>query len=159
MKQHYIRNKDKLLKKINLYRLNNLSKIVERKRVYYIQNKEFICNKRKIYYENNKDKCLTLVLKRRELKQLLNENISNEFLQKIRKKFFNKCFNCESTKSLCIDHHKPLSKGYALDETNAVLLCKSCNSRKSAKDPLEFYSKEKIKELEITYNVKCTEDK
>lgn len=37
-----------------------------------------------------------------------------------------------------IDHVKPLSKGGEHVASNLVIACKSCNSRKHAKDPIEF---------------------
>jgi len=61
--------------------------------------------------------------------------------------FNNKCFNCGKDKDLCVDHVKPLSKGNALTRKNACILCKSCNSSKSDKNPEDFYTKEKFSEL------------
>ena len=58
--------------------------------------------------------------------------------------FNNTCVNCGSTERLCIDHHYPLAKGYALSKTNATLLCRSCNASKGAKLPTEFYSPDKL---------------
>lgn len=44
------------------------------------------------------------------------------------------CVVCGSVDNLSIDHVLPLSKGYGLKPGNAVILCKSCNSRKRCKD-------------------------
>ena len=62
--------------------------------------------------------------------------------------FHNACANCGSTKNIELDHHYPLSKGYALTRSNAVLLCRFCNRSKGNKDPSEFYSVEKLSMIE-----------
>lgn len=67
--------------------------------------------------------------------------------------FENKCFNCGNPKQLEIDHHKPLSKGFGLSRTNAVILCRKCNSSKGIRNPEEFYTKEQIQLLEESYNI------
>jgi len=48
------------------------------------------------------------------------------------------CVNCNSQRSLCTDHVKPLSKGHGLRPGNAVTLCRVCNSQKGAKDLSEL---------------------
>ncbi|MBE9542567.1 MAG: hypothetical protein IMF01_09630 [Proteobacteria bacterium] len=53
------------------------------------------------------------------------------------KLFSFKCFKCNSVNNLSIDHHKTDS---VLSSCNAVILCKSCNSTKSLKNPSIFYS-------------------
>jgi 5-methylcytosine-specific restriction endonuclease McrA len=56
---------------------------------------------------------------------------------------------CGATDSLCIDHHRPLSAGNALVLSNAVLLCKGCNSEKHNKEPEAFYGVEECLDLDI----------
>lgn len=55
------------------------------------------------------------------------------------------CVICNTTENLSIDHVLPLSKGYGLVPGNAVILCKSCNSKKRNKIlndlPIETQSK------------------
>ena len=64
------------------------------------------------------------------------------------KKFNNKCFKCGATENLTIDHNMPFSRGGKLTETNAVLLCRSCNSKKNAKLPTVFYTNKELKALD-----------
>lgn len=59
-----------------------------------------------------------------------------------------RCFNCQSSVQLQIDHHYPLDRGFPLEPSNAVVLCKSCNSGKGNKLPQDFYSKEQLRKLE-----------
>ncbi len=66
-------------------------------------------------------------------------------------KFNNTCFNCGSYEDICIDHHRPLAKGFSLSLENAVVLCKRCNSSKCDKMPDEFYTPEQLMELEVQY--------
>ena len=40
------------------------------------------------------------------------------------------CVVCGRDDRLTVDHVRPLSKGFGLEPGNAVILCKSCNSRK-----------------------------
>jgi 5-methylcytosine-specific restriction endonuclease McrA len=49
-----------------------------------------------------------------------------------------RCACCKEKKPLTLDHIIPLARGGAHDASNAQMLCKSCNSSKGAKDPLDF---------------------
>lgn len=62
-------------------------------------------------------------------------------------KFNNSCFICGANEDLTIDHHLPFALGGRLTESNTVVLCRSCNSRKNAKHPDKFYTKEQLKQL------------
>ena len=60
------------------------------------------------------------------------------------KELFPRCVNCNSNKDLCIDHLRPLSKGFALSRKNAIVLCMKCNSSKGNKMPEDFFSSDKL---------------
>lgn len=49
-----------------------------------------------------------------------------------------KCACCRKKAKLEVDHIKPLVKGGTNWPSNLQLLCKPCNSRKAAKDPIAF---------------------
>jgi len=72
-------------------------------------------------------------------------------------KFCNRCFKCKSPHKkgnpLQIDHHYPLSRGFKLTVSNAVVLCKRCNESKSNFLPQEFYSTEELEILKEKYNI------
>ena len=87
--------------------------------------------------------------KRRAKKLLLKENFTAQQETFVIKSFNNECYNCKSTERLHVDHHNPLSKGNPLTISNAAILCKSCNSSKNNKDPIDFYSWEKWIEVEL----------
>ena len=118
-----------------------------------LKNLEKYKRKKKAEYRRNKDTYLAKNLERRARKLNLDEQISRAFRRFIKLKFNNECFNCGSTKKLSLDHHKPLSKGHVLNESNCVLLCQSCNSRKKDKDPEDFYTKNQLKILNEVYFV------
>ncbi|WP_026471389.1 hypothetical protein [Alkanindiges illinoisensis] len=65
-------------------------------------------------------------------------------------KFNKRCFKCDielnNPKDMHLDHTRPLSLLWPLDET-ATCLCEICNSQKSNKLPSEYYLPEEIEEL------------
>jgi len=85
--------------------------------------------------------------RRRERKYNLDLSFSKENSEMIYDSFNHKCFNCGAAKSLGIDHHYPLSRGYGLKPENAVLLCRACNASKGNKMPEDFYSKKQLLDL------------
>ena len=102
----------------------------------------------KKYRENHPDVYRFHARKRHANKKLIMENYT-PLDEKITKIIFgNNCFNCESVSDIEIDHHYPLSKGFALTLLNAVPLCRKCNSSKGNKTPKEFYSTEKLNRIE-----------
>ena len=128
-KQYRDKHKEAASEYSKIYRANNKDKIV-------IQRKEAYINNPEPYKERNR--------KRRALSADVNESYTKEDSAYTFLLFNHKCFNCGASDSLCVDHHYPLSKGYALTRTNAVILCSFCNSSKHDKMPEEFYSEEKL---------------
>lgn len=63
---------------------------------------------------------------------------------------FDRCAICSTTDNLSVDHVKPLSKGHGLEPGNAIILCKTCNSAKSAKELDDLPSEWKDKILEAS---------
>mgnify|MGYP001088648626 CR=1 FL=1 len=102
-------------------------------------------------------------LRRRALEVLVDELLDREWiyhtfrLEKgkefdvyIWERFDKKCFKCGrkivSPKEMDLDHTMPLAMLWPLDAT-ATCLCKTCNSQKRDKFPVDFYSEDKLKEL------------
>lgn len=69
----------------------------------------------------------------------------SELVDDVWQAFQKKCFNCdcilESSRSMHLDHTRPLAFLWPLDGT-ATALCGSCNSQKRDRSPSEFYVKE-----------------
>lgn len=135
------------------WRLNNKEKVNEIMREWRQKNKEKVKASIKRWRENNKDKIKIRDIRRRQHKKNIYEKIDKNLSQLVFNKFKNQCFRCNSNKDLCIDHHYPLVKGFALAINNAVLLCRSCNSKKAAKLPESFYSPEQLTDLRDNYGI------
>lgn len=73
-----------------------------------------------------------------------------EFDKFIWEKFGKRCFKCnkqlKNEHEMDLDHTMPLASFWALDES-ATCLCKKCNSLKSDKFPVEFYSNLELQNL------------
>jgi 5-methylcytosine-specific restriction endonuclease McrA len=115
---------------------------------YYLENSDRIKDNVKIWINENPEKFKATQARRRDLKNNIDTDISEEDIKIIFDAFKNQCFKCHSKERLSIDHHYPLSKGHGLTITNAVILCKSCNSSKHDFMPVEFYSKKELIKVE-----------
>lgn len=172
------KNRKKINEQYRKYYQNNKEKLLACKKKYYEENKEkWLANKKKYnkkwyedspeYYKKwrlanpekckehskkwkkaNPEKCKEHLRKYRAQRVAVAENYTKADESYTRQIFQNRCYNCGSTKKICVDHNNPLSKGFPLTKKNAVLLCSGCNSRKHDKMPAEFYSKTKLKKLE-----------
>ena len=118
--------------------------VKEYQKEYRKKNKSLISKKRKKYRKENMDILMSNNRKRRARKRNVKENYTIYDEQYTRELFDHKCANCGATDDLCIDHHKPLSKGNPLTRKNAVLLCNKCNTEKWAFLPEEFYEPVKL---------------
>jgi 5-methylcytosine-specific restriction endonuclease McrA len=100
----------------------------------------------------------------RDRKRKLIEAAKERFTPTQRKqtmaRFGHQCFTCSSREDLVIDHHAPISLGHALSESNAVVLCRSCNLNKGDAHPSVYYSLseiERLLRLGISTPVQCEE--
>lgn len=150
-----IGNKNKLKLSAEKFRNTNREKIRSRQKVNYEINKEEILKKQRLYFKQNPlSSKLSKIRRRESLKSLGEKSLVNKnFIHTVTLKFNNRCFRCNSDKDLCIDHHYPLYLGNPLTISNAVLLCRSCNSSKSIKLPESFYSPEQLTDLQLNYGI------
>lgn len=82
-----------------------------------------------------------------------------ELTNEIWTKFNKKCFKCKdpisTAREMNLDHTRPLALLWQVDET-ATCLCKSCNSQKRDRSPVDFYSPTELRSLSkitgISYN-------
>lgn len=146
-KIRYNKNKDKIKITEKIYREKNKDKIKITKKIYNEKNKNKIKANKKEYDKKHTKEHRKRSRKRRALKVSICEHYTVQDELYTRALFHNACFNCGSTETLCIDHVYPLSSGCALSKTNACLLCRTCNSSKSDRDPKNFYTPEKLKLL------------
>ena len=114
----------------------------KRKSEYYAKNKEksnAATNKwRRENPEKSYDISISNQSKRRSAKALSAENYTLAEIRALRKKYGKKCAFCQATGRLTIDHIVPLARGGGNGIRNIQFLCKPCNSKKHAKDPIHF---------------------
>jgi len=146
-KKYYAENKEKLLQTHSDWVNSNKPRLQEYQRGYREERKEHYKELRTLWEMDNKELLRTYARKRRALKKQVNEHYTKDDEQYTRELFNHQCANCGTTDKLCIDHHYPLSKGYALTRENAVVLCNKCNLSKSDKNPEEFYSPDKLENI------------
>lgn len=147
-KKEYAKYKEKRLENSKRWNENNKEHVKKRAAKYHQDHKDHYRELHKKWISNNREKSREYVRKRRAKKLSLNENYSKEDELYTRSLFENKCANCGSTNRLCLDHHKPLILGNPLTRQNAVLLCTSCNCRKSNSLPEDFYDPETLNRIE-----------
>ena len=145
------KEKQKLLTK--LWKVKNRNKNNELMKKWRERNKDKVKIYQKKYIKNNPLVAKALRLRRRDRAFMVNESITKSLINFVYNKFNSQCFKCHSVKSLSIDHHYPLSKGFALTINNAVLLCNSCNCSKGVKLPETFYSPEQLTDLQLNYGI------
>ena len=112
-------------------------------------NKKKRLERQRRWVEKNRCKVRLYQQKRRELRLGLDESYQEEDILYTFNLFDNKCFKCSSSESLSIDHHIPLSMNEGLSRSNAVILCRSCNSKKRNKHPKAFYTKQELERLRL----------
>lgn len=73
-----------------------------------------------------------------------------ELTDEIWNKFSRKCFKCQTpintSREMNLDHTRPLALLWQLDET-ATCLCKSCNSQKRDRYPVDYYDASELERL------------
>lgn len=70
--------------------------------------------------------------------------IWNHFRNKLIGLFNGRCFACDSSDGLYLDHHVPLIRGGRREPGNIVMLCYRCNQQKWDYPPEEFYSSNEL---------------
>lgn len=110
-----------------------------RVRKYRQKNPEKIRQYAREYAKKNPELVSSFTRQRRALKiGAEGRHTADEIRQLIRKQR-GKCACCRKRMSPpSIDHIQPLSRGGSNDILNIQMLCRSCNSRKHAKDPIAF---------------------
>lgn len=147
--------KDPTRRKENVLRhyRNNKDKYAAYRKQYKVQNKAKIKAYDRLRLARPQVKLQEAANEQRRRERVLatKTTFSKTDYQLVYSRFSNQCFKCGKVDRLCVDHHYPLAKGYKLEHTNAVLLCKSCNSSKRDRLPEEFYSSEELKKLKTIF--------
>lgn len=100
------------------------------------------------------------LLERKWIYHIYRLSKGKEFDVAIWEKFEKKCFSCgielKKPTEMHLDHTRPLSYLWPLDET-ATCLCATCNSYKHDKFPADFYPKEKLSLLATLTDIPISE--
>jgi murein DD-endopeptidase MepM/ murein hydrolase activator NlpD len=163
-KQYRIKNKKKILLRQHNYYWNNRKKILKYQAKYRKKHRKLLREKQEKIRKTKKNKKRTKDYqkryiktewgkyvyararrKRRALKNKLKENFTYEEQAATLIAFGSSCFLCNKTEDLCMDHFYPMSKNHALSVKNAIVLCRSCNSKKRSKSPKAFFIKIQFK--------------
>lgn len=144
----YYRNLEKSQEISKKYKKDNHERVLESHREYRRQNPD--CDRE--YYQANKEQINKRHIinnnKRRAMKLGLNEHFSAEMRNFVLEFWGRKCAICGNTGKLHFDHWLPLSGGNVLNMNNAVLMCKSCNLMKGAKDPYDVFTARQVERVE-----------
>jgi 5-methylcytosine-specific restriction endonuclease McrA len=146
-KENYINNKEQRRKIRDEYVKKNPDKIILAQKNWYIKNKEIKLKKTKEYIKNNLLKHRLYNEKRREREnKTCNKSINKDSIIKMMSNQKNNCVFCSKDISINyhIDHIIPLTKkGFHIIE-NIQLLCPTCNLSKNKKTNEEFIKFRKL---------------
>lgn len=94
----------------------------------------------KAWTQANRKKAIEYVNRRRAAKAASSGEITSDDIALLLNRQKGRCPDCRSVlgKDAELDHIMPLSKGGAHHPSNAQILCRTCNRRKGAKDPIAW---------------------
>lgn len=132
-------NKERIKKEAKIYYLNNKEKIRIYHEAFYIKNKDKINFKNSQWRKLNKHKT-RLYGHTYRVKSRCSGKLSSDIVEKLYKLQKGKCPCCKKQlgKDFEVDHIYPISLGGKNIDSNIQLLRKSCNRKKSNKDPFDY---------------------
>jgi 5-methylcytosine-specific restriction endonuclease McrA len=148
-KAWYESNRDRKAAQVKAWRENNRERVSatykawceanpDYNKTQYEANRESAYARCKAWYAAHPEAKLALNAKRRALKRNADGTYSAVDIKRIRDEQNDCCVYCKAALNGKghVDHVQPLAKGGTNWPDNIQLLCKSCNSRKHAKDPV-----------------------
>lgn len=157
-RKYYWNNKEKCLAIDKKSILKCKERVGASRIKYREENREKLKINQKLWRKNNKEYNKVYSHLRKEKESGMTPFVFlNKYMPIIKKVFGWKCFNCGSKDIICLDHHIPLVKRGKLEIGNVVPLCKSCNCKKRSKWPEDFYTPEKLREVQNKLGMTLTE--
>lgn len=123
------------------YLKRNADRIRERMRKYHAANPGYNAQKAKEWVAKNPERRKAIAQNYKHRRRAQEEGgISSADLLAWKKAARKVCYWCgkKCARNFTVDHYEPLSKGGKHEASNLVIACRSCNLRKSAKDPEQF---------------------
>jgi 5-methylcytosine-specific restriction endonuclease McrA len=139
VRRYYAANLEKVRAKARVHSAANRPKQKVNSRAWRAANPERCNQMAAAWRKANPEKAKATSHKSRAKRMLAEGSYSGEDIKRIYRDQKCKCALCKTsiTQGFHIDHIQPLSKGGTNWPRNLQLLCKSCNLRKSARDPIE----------------------
>lgn len=143
-KKYQEENKEKFKEYQKKWYENNKEKIRKEATRRYWMDVEKSRELEKQRYKNNPDPYKWKSIKRKTLKKGLPATLTSEQWEDIKEKFNNQCAYCGEQLPLEQEHFIPVSKGGDYTKTNIIPACKSCNSSKRDRKPVEWYQEQEF---------------
>ena len=141
-KQWAIENHDKITERRRSYDHLNRVKIKEKSRIRRAMFPEKKAAENKIWWSGNRDKARVYNSRRRALIRNAGGSYTESDVKRMLETQKNKCAEPSCMVDLAekyhVDHIMPVKLGGCNDPKNLQILCQRCNSKKSAKHPLDW---------------------
>jgi 5-methylcytosine-specific restriction endonuclease McrA len=140
----YLANIERYKAYARKYEAENREKVRANHRAMVERNREYYNKKSREWSKANPDKRKAMTAKRRALERSAAGSCTIADIQAIHAAQNGCCAYCRKklafagNRNCCVDHIVPLARGGTNDRRNLQILCRSCNSKKWALDPIEF---------------------
>ena len=135
-------NADAIRERMRKYRAANVDATRERNRKYYIANKAALLEHTRQYLAANPKVRRKQHRNRRARKHKAICEHGKGCFSVAAERMPQRCTYCGTNQDIVADHYRPLADGGLDCKDNLQPACRSCNSRKGAKDPVVFAQQE-----------------
>ena len=138
-KQKYRKNRTRILAAQKIYNERNSERIVARVSAWVKENPERVRVNKRNWVIRNPDKVRLNGARQAARRRNAPGTFTDADINRLFVSQKGECVYCRcQLDKYDIDHIAPLARGGSNDPSNLQLLCEPCNSRKGARDPVEF---------------------